>query len=58
MTTAELPLAMAIAIRWRSHAVSRLSPVTPVIRLPSSATNLRVEVPITPLVSTDRGSNR
>ena len=55
---AELPLIMAMDILCRSQAVSRLSPVTSVMRRPSSAINFLEESPVTPLVSTESGSKR
>ena len=56
-TDAALPRATAREILWSSHWVSLRLPVHWRIRLPSSATNFRLEGPRTPVVSTARGSN-
>ena len=56
-TAAALPRATAREILWSSHWVSLRSPVHWRIRLPSSVTNLRLEGPKTPVVSTASGSN-
>ena len=53
-----LPLMMAMDILCLSHVVSRFSPVTELIRRPSSATNLLLLLPRTPEVSTESGSKR
>ena len=53
-----LPLTIAIDSLCLSQCVSRLSPVTAEIRLPSSDTNLELDLPYTPVVSMASGSNR
>ena len=55
---AALPLMMAREILCLKNSVSPLSPVLAVIRRPSSAMNLLVDLPNTPVVSTATGSKR
>ena len=56
-TDAAFPRATAREILWNSHWVSLRSPVYWRMRFPSSETNLRLEGPKTPVVSTASGSN-